>query len=266
MQKQSRCSPNGVGLQIFQRNKLECVNVRGFEHDLWSHAGLERLDPARHAQAPPVTGLQSGKIILGHGRGEIISHRAAEGEKLFRRHNTNGMQALVIGAGAAITVAVKSRHGIAAAALQGLAKNIAGHKYLSRFVVRISRVTERICRKLQAYGPNNRRNDWRSARKLSECAPQTSVMVVRAFVRLRQLLSSKAELARKLEAMEKKYDSQFKVVFDAIRQLMSPPETKRKEIGFHVKHEDQKPKARKRRPPRPARQLHHRGDFQPHED
>jgi hypothetical protein len=70
----------------------------------------------------------------------------------------------------------------------------------------------------------------------SERAAQTSVMVVRAFVRL----------ARKLEALEKKYDAQFKVVFDAIRQLMSTPETKRKEIGFHVKHEEQKPKARKR--------------------
>jgi hypothetical protein len=80
----------------------------------------------------------------------------------------------------------------------------------------------------------------------SERAAQTSVMVVRAFVRLRQLLSSNAELARKLEAMEKKYDAQFKVVFDAIRQLMSPPQTKRKEIGFHVKHEDHKSKARKR--------------------
>lgn len=79
----------------------------------------------------------------------------------------------------------------------------------------------------------------------SERAAQTSVMVVRAFVRLRQLLSSNAELARKLEAMEKKYDAQFKVVFDAIRQLMSPAETKRKEIGFHVKHDHEKPKARK---------------------
>ena len=71
-------------------------------------------------------------------------------------------------------------------------------------------------------------------------------MVVRAFVRLRQLLSSNAELARKLEALEEKYDAQFKMVFDAIRQLMSPAPTKRKEIGFHVKHDDEKPKARKR--------------------
>ena len=80
----------------------------------------------------------------------------------------------------------------------------------------------------------------------SERAAQTSVMVVRAFVRLRQMLASNAELARKLDAMEKKYDAQFKVVFDAIRQLMSPPEPKRREIGFHVKYDDDKPKARKR--------------------
>ena len=71
-------------------------------------------------------------------------------------------------------------------------------------------------------------------------------MVIRAFVRLRQLLASNTELARKRDTMEKKYDAKFKMVFDAIRQLMSPPETKRKEIGFHVKHEDRKPKARKR--------------------
>jgi hypothetical protein len=82
----------------------------------------------------------------------------------------------------------------------------------------------------------------------SERAAQTSVQVVRAFVKLRQLLASNAELARKLDAMEKKYDAQFKIVFDAIRQLMSPPEPepKRREIGFHVKYDDAKPKAKKR--------------------
>ena len=81
----------------------------------------------------------------------------------------------------------------------------------------------------------------------SERAAQTSVQVVRAFVRLRQMLASNAELARKLEALEKKYDRQFKVVFDTIRRLMSPPATKRCEIGFHVKPEpDAKPRAKKR--------------------
>ena len=80
----------------------------------------------------------------------------------------------------------------------------------------------------------------------SERAAQTSVLVVRAFVRLRQLLSSNTELARKLESLEKKYDAQFKVVFDAIRQLMSPPAKPKREIGFHVKYDDDKPKAKKR--------------------
>ena len=80
----------------------------------------------------------------------------------------------------------------------------------------------------------------------SERAAQTSVMVVRAFVRLRQMLASNAELARKLAVLENKYDAQFKVVFDAIRQLMSPPAKPKREIGFHVKYDDDKPKAKKR--------------------
>jgi hypothetical protein len=58
---------------------------------------------------------------------------------------------------------------------------------------------------------------------------------MRAFVRLRQMLASNAELARKLDALEKKYDAQFKVVFEAIRQLMKPPEPNKRKIGFLVK-------------------------------
>lgn len=81
----------------------------------------------------------------------------------------------------------------------------------------------------------------------SERAAQTNVQVVWAFVQLRQLLSSNAGLARKLESLEKKYDTQFRVVFDAIRKLMTPEPPKRREIGFHVKrYESDKPKTRKR--------------------
>jgi hypothetical protein len=57
---------------------------------------------------------------------------------------------------------------------------------------------------------------------------------MRAFVRLRQILASNTELARKMHALEKKYDAQFKVVFDAIRQLMTPPEPKKRKIAFLV--------------------------------
>ena len=63
-------------------------------------------------------------------------------------------------------------------------------------------------------------------------AIQASVQVVRAFVRLRKLLATHEDLARKLEALEEKYDEQFKVVFDAIRQLMLPPKTSKHPIGF----------------------------------
>jgi hypothetical protein len=57
---------------------------------------------------------------------------------------------------------------------------------------------------------------------------------MRAFIRLRQLLSSNTELARKLEALEKKNDAQFKEVFEAIHRLMVPPETKKRSIGFRT--------------------------------
>lgn len=69
----------------------------------------------------------------------------------------------------------------------------------------------------------------------SERAIHVNVEIMRAFVRLRQMLASNAELARKLDTLEKKYDTQFKIVFDAIRQLMTPPETKKRKIGFHRK-------------------------------
>jgi hypothetical protein len=70
----------------------------------------------------------------------------------------------------------------------------------------------------------------------SERAVQVNVEIMRAFVRMRQMLAANPDLARKLDALEKKYDTQFKVVFDAIRALMEPPavEPKRGRIGFHA--------------------------------
>lgn len=67
----------------------------------------------------------------------------------------------------------------------------------------------------------------------SDRAIHVNIEIMRAFVRLRQMLASNAQLARKLAALERKYDAQFKVVFDAIRELMTPPEPKKKRpIGF----------------------------------
>ena len=66
-------------------------------------------------------------------------------------------------------------------------------------------------------------------------AIRVNIEIMRAFVRLRRMLVSHVKLARKLEALEKKYDAQFRVVFYAIRQLMAPPTAVRKKIGFQLR-------------------------------
>ena len=63
-------------------------------------------------------------------------------------------------------------------------------------------------------------------------AIHASIQVVRAFMRLRVILASHKQLHRKLSALERKYDSQFKEVFDSIRDLMQPPVSHRRRIGF----------------------------------
>lgn len=66
-------------------------------------------------------------------------------------------------------------------------------------------------------------------------AVAVNIEIMRTFVRLRQMVAGHADLARKLATMEKKYDAQFKVVFDAIRELMTPPtEEEVREMGFHT--------------------------------
>lgn len=66
----------------------------------------------------------------------------------------------------------------------------------------------------------------------SRRAIQVNIEIMRTFVKLRQMLASNADLSRRIQELESKYDRQFKVVFDAIRQLVSPPPANRKQIGF----------------------------------
>ena len=66
----------------------------------------------------------------------------------------------------------------------------------------------------------------------SKRAITVNIEIMRAFVKLRQMLASNAELSRRLDELESKYDKQFRVVFDAIRRLMATPARNRKEIGF----------------------------------
>ena len=63
-------------------------------------------------------------------------------------------------------------------------------------------------------------------------AVQVNIAIMRAFVKLRELLSSNHDLARRLDELENRYDEQFRDVFEAIRELMRPPDKPRRRIGF----------------------------------
>jgi len=63
-------------------------------------------------------------------------------------------------------------------------------------------------------------------------AVQVNIEIMRAFVRLRQMLQANVELARKLAALERKYDRRFRAVFEAIRELMQPSLEEKRRIGF----------------------------------
>jgi hypothetical protein len=71
----------------------------------------------------------------------------------------------------------------------------------------------------------------------SERAVQVNIAIMRAFVKLREIIASNKELSKRLDELEKKYDEQFKVVFDAIRELMQPPDPKKRKIGFRREKE-----------------------------
>ena len=66
----------------------------------------------------------------------------------------------------------------------------------------------------------------------SDRAIEVNIQIMRAFVKLREMIASHKELTKRLDEMENKYDSQFKIVFDAIRALVAQPEPKEKKIGY----------------------------------
>jgi phage regulator Rha-like protein len=69
----------------------------------------------------------------------------------------------------------------------------------------------------------------------SERAIQVNIVIMRAFVKLREIIATHKDLKRKIESMEKKYDEQFRIVFEAIKQLIETDEKPKKKIGFTVK-------------------------------
>jgi hypothetical protein len=81
----------------------------------------------------------------------------------------------------------------------------------------------------------------------SERAITVNIEIMRAFVRLREILSTHKDLKRKLLALEKKYDEQFQIVFEAIRALMVEEEKPKRKIGFQVEEPKAKYKVKKSR-------------------
>jgi hypothetical protein len=69
----------------------------------------------------------------------------------------------------------------------------------------------------------------------SERAITVNIQIMRTFTKLREMLATHKDLREKIEEMERKYDHQFKVVFDTIKQLIAPPETKKRKIGFDTR-------------------------------
>lgn len=69
----------------------------------------------------------------------------------------------------------------------------------------------------------------------SKCAINVNIQIMRAFTQLRQMLQTHEGLKKKIEAMERKYDRQFKVVFDAIKQLLTTEKKPKRKIGFDIK-------------------------------
>jgi len=81
----------------------------------------------------------------------------------------------------------------------------------------------------------------------SKKAIEVNIAIMRTFVKLRQMMASHADLARKIKEMEKKYDEQFQIVFEAIQQLIEPPEEEKKgRIGFNVKEKKAKYKLKQK--------------------
>lgn len=72
----------------------------------------------------------------------------------------------------------------------------------------------------------------------SDRAIQVNIAVMRAFVKLREMIAFKKDLAKRFDELEKRYDTQFKVVFKAIHALMTLPEKRRPKIGFKREKED----------------------------
>ena len=127
--------PDGVAFQIFETDDGQGGFVRRIEINPRSHIRVQGLAPAQHAEAPLVAVLDTGESVLRHRRRQIVARRLGERQKFVRRLDADRVPAGVVDARAAVTVAVKSRHWVRAAAFQLTAKYILG---LRRVAITVS--------------------------------------------------------------------------------------------------------------------------------
>src|SRR5208283_4969603 len=101
-----------------------------------------------------------------------------------------------------------------------------------RFQIGMSKVKGRGGRRYLPYAFTEQGIAMLSSVLRSERAIRVNIEIMRAFVQIREILATHKDLARKLEELEMKYDAQFKIVFNAIRRLITPPKKPRRQIGF----------------------------------
>jgi hypothetical protein len=120
---------NGVLDEEVKGDDFESVLVGGFEEDGAGCSGLLDCEPAGGADAPAVSGFEAGESVLRHGSGEIVAEGFGGGEEGGVDDAADGVDAVVIGAGVAASVAVEAGRrvsGLAAAGFERAAENVAG--------------------------------------------------------------------------------------------------------------------------------------------
>ena len=115
---------DGVLDEEFKRDDLEGVLVSGFEDDRAGGSSLLNLQPTRGADAPAVTGLETGKTKLGHGGAEVVPESLGGFQEGRVDDAADGMDAEVFGAGITAAGAIEAGHGLAAADVERLAQNV----------------------------------------------------------------------------------------------------------------------------------------------
>src|SRR5258708_8747470 len=115
---------DSVLLELGERHDVQRDGMRRLEHDLRRRPAIERLLPAAGAQAPAIARFQAGEAVLRQGRAEVVAVRLGEGEKLRCHDDADGMQADILAAGVAATVAVEAGHRLLRAGLEWAAQGV----------------------------------------------------------------------------------------------------------------------------------------------